>query len=98
MCHFEVILEKVTYMVILYIIYILYKYKDKISIFGQLKTGLMLFVTCYLLLSKVLFTNLKSYGPQSHREDDKEQRTGAGGGIVAGRGVCIKLTISDLQA
>ena len=65
MCHFEVILEKVTYMVILYIIYILYKYKDKISIFGQLKTGLMLFVTCYLLLSKVLFTNLKSYGPKA---------------------------------
>ena len=65
MCHFEVILEKVTYIVILYIIYILYKYKDKISIFGQLKTGLMLFVTCYLLLSKVLFTNLKSYGPKA---------------------------------
>jgi len=38
----------------------------------------MLFVTCYLLLSKVLFTNLKSYGPQSHREGDEEQRTGAG--------------------
>ncbi len=36
----------------------------------------MLFVTCYLLLSKVLFTNLKSYG----------------------RGGCIQLTISDLQA
>ena len=65
MCHFEVILEKVTYMVIFNIILILYKYKDKISIFGQLKTGLMLFVTCYLLLSKVLFTNLKSYGPKA---------------------------------
>ncbi len=25
----------------------------------------MLFVTCYLLLSKVLFTNLKSYGPKA---------------------------------
>ena len=58
----------------------------------------MLFVTCYLLLSKVLFTNLKSYGPQSHREGDEEQRTGAGGGIVAGRGGCIQLTISNLQA
>ena len=72
MCHFEVILEKVTYMVIFNIIYILYKYKDKISIFGQLKTGLMLSVTCYLLLSKVLFTNLKSYGRKnnsSHNED-----------------------------
>jgi hypothetical protein len=66
MCHFEVILEKVTYMVIFKIIYILYKYKDKISIFGQLKTGLMLSVTCYLLLSKVLFTNLKSYGRKNH--------------------------------
>ena len=48
MCHFEVILEKVTYMVILYNIYILYKYKDKISIFGQLKTGLTLLVTSLL--------------------------------------------------
>lgn len=66
MCHFEVILEKVTYMVIFKIIYILYKYKDKISIFGQLKTGLMLSVTCYLLLSKVLFTNLKSYGRKNY--------------------------------
>ena len=51
MCHFEVILEKVTYLVIFNIIYILYKYKDKISIFGQLKTGLTLLVT--LLLSKL---------------------------------------------
>ena len=45
-----------------------------------------------------LFTNLKSYVPQSHREGDEEQRTGAGDGIVNGRGVCIQLTISDLQA
>ncbi len=45
-----------------------------------------------------LFTNLKSYGPQSHHEGDEEQRTGAGGGIVDGRGLCIQLTISDLQA
>ena len=27
----------------------------------------------------------------------EEQCTGAGGGIVAGRGLCIQLTISDLQ-
>ena len=45
-----------------------------------------------------LFTNLKSYVPQSHRECDEEQRTGAGGGIVVGRGLCIRLTISHLQA
>ena len=38
MCHFEVILEKVTYMVILYIIYILYKYKTYFLISEQLKT------------------------------------------------------------
>ena len=43
-----------------------------------------------------LFTNLKSYVPQRHREGDEEQRTGAGGGIVAGIGSCIRLTISDL--
>ena len=57
----------------------------------------MLSVTCYLLLSKVLFTNLKSYGPLSHHEGDEEQRTGAAGGIMVGRGVCIRLTISHLQ-
>jgi len=45
-----------------------------------------------------LFTNLKSYGSQSHREGDEKQRTGAGGGIMVGRGLCIRLTISDLQA
>lgn len=76
MCHFEVILEKVTYMVIFKIIYILYKYKDKISIFGQLKTGLMLSVTCYLLLSKVLFTNLKSYGRKIIRPTTKPEAKG----------------------
>ena len=40
----------------------------------------------------------KKLWTKSHREGDKEQRTGAGGGIVAGRGVCIRLTISHLQA
>ena len=96
MCHFEVILEKVTYMVIFNINYI--NIKIKFLFPGQLKTGLMLSVTCYLLLSKVLFTNLKRYGPQSHSEGVEEQCTGAGGGIVDGRRVCILLTISDLQA
>ena len=70
MCHFEVILEKVTYMVIFKIIYILYKYKDKISIFGQLKTGLMLSVTCYFVTFESFIYKLKklwkkkSFDPQ----------------------------------
>ena len=70
MCHFEVILEKVTYMVILYIIYILYKYKDEISVFGQLKTGLTLHVTsllCYFRNFIYKFKKLwkkKSFDPQ----------------------------------
>ena len=41
MCHFEVILEKVTYMVISYIIYILYRYKIKFDISEELKTWKM---------------------------------------------------------
>ena len=94
-------LKEREFKIILYIIYILYKYKNLFLISGKLKTrktgvresG----VGSFKNWSK-LFTNLKSYVPQSHREGDEEQRTGAAGGIVVGRGVCIRLTISDLQA
>ena len=77
----------------------------------------MLSVTCYLLLSKVLFTNLKSYGRKNNSSHNEARgikgkllkyqgtdyceflpQSQAGGGIVDGRGLCIQLTISDLQA
>ena len=40
----------------------------------------------------------KKLWTKSHSEGVEEQRTGAGGGIMVGRGGCIQLTISDLQA
>jgi len=48
------------------------------------------------ILEKVLI--IYKFKKLCKKKSFEEQRTGAGDGIVNGRGVCIQLTISDLQA